>query len=459
MPINGTMVKIDSATVGAGGTASIVFNSIPQTYDDLLVVSSSRSTRTGFPVDDLVIRFNGTTSTYTGKRLYAVGTGISVDSPADLRGFVSDADSTASVFGSNYFYITNYKSSNNKVVIIDGVGESNATNAGVVIFGGQWANSNAITSITLLANNGNLTQHSTATLYGITRVPTGAKATGGIITADSTYWYHTFTTTGVFTPTSNLSCDYLVIAGGGGGGYSYGSGGGAGGLRSTVGSTGGGGALESPISVTASTNYTITVGAGGTGGGLNAGTNGSNSTFSTITSTGGGRGGSYASNFAGGDGGSGGGGRPITAPTTGGAANPSGQGYAGGNANTVSSSGAGGGGAGAVGGSPAGTNNGIAANGGVGLQLTTWANATLTGTDNGYYAGGGGGGTTIGGGNGVQPGFGGLGGGGRGSSIVPNGNGVAGTANTGGGGGGSAYENGPPTAGNGGSGIVIIKWS
>jgi hypothetical protein len=95
----------------------------------------------------------------------------------------------------------------------------------------------------------------------------------------------------VTTPASNAppTVDYLVVAGGGGGSR---GGGGAGGLRSTVTATGGGGTLESPLSVIASTSYTVTVGAGGAGdpSAGSTGTNGANSVFGPITSTGGGAG-------------------------------------------------------------------------------------------------------------------------------------------------------------------------
>jgi hypothetical protein len=43
-----------------------------------------------------------------------------------------------------------------------------------------------------------------------------AKATGGTITFSGGYVYHTFTGNGTFTPTSNITCDVLRIAGGGG---------------------------------------------------------------------------------------------------------------------------------------------------------------------------------------------------------------------------------------------------
>jgi hypothetical protein len=88
------------------------------------------------------------------------------------------------------------------------------------------------------------------------------KATGGTITIAGGYVIHTFTSSGTFLPSANLTADYLVVAGGGGSGGGYESGGaGAGGLRSTVTATGGGGSLETALSLGISA-YTVTVGSG-----------------------------------------------------------------------------------------------------------------------------------------------------------------------------------------------------
>lgn len=167
MPV--TYKKIASTTVTAATVTDVQFTSIPGTYTDLVLLANARATRTGFPADDLVIQFNGSTTGYSGKRLYANGTGVSNDSLNDIRGFVSDADSTSSAFGSNIFYIPNYAGSTNKSVSVDGVAESNATNAPLVLFAGLWSNTAAITSIKVFANNSNIVQHSTFTLYGISK--------------------------------------------------------------------------------------------------------------------------------------------------------------------------------------------------------------------------------------------------------------------------------------------------
>ena len=99
-------------------------------------------------------------------------------------------------------------------------------------------------------------------------------------------------------------------------------------------------------------------------------------------------------------------------------------------------------------------------NGGNGLNTwSSWASATGTGANNGYYAGGGGGGvdSTLGGVP-IVGGTGGLGGGGKGSDSQGGPSPVAGAglSNTGGGGGGGHdYRIG----GTGGSGIVIVRYA
>ena len=439
------MTLITSVTVGSGGAASVTLpatGTIPQTYTDLKVLATARSTRSG-SVDDLVIRFNGSSSNYTGKRLYGSGSSATSDTLTDIRGFATGAGTTANTFSNTEFYIPNYTSSTTyKSVSVDAVNENNATESYSGLVAGLWSNNSAITTITLLANNGNLVEGSTFYLYGISNVTSTTKATGGIVSSDGTYNYHMFPYSGTFTPTQNITADYLVIAGGGGGGGASG-GGGAGGLRSTVGATGGGGSLESALSLTANTAYTVTVGAGGIGstsGASPSGGNGSNSVFSTITSTGGGGGGEY--DQPGATGGSGGGGGWGDFSEVGGSRTSSPvQGYAGGNNSPGGTTGGagGGGGAGAAGSNASGTTGGA---GGTGVAVS------ITGSSVTYAGGGGGWGSSTAGSAGS--GGGGAGNNGTGSTI-----GTAGTANTGGGA-GSGY--GRPAA-NGGSGLVIIRYA
>ncbi len=261
--------------------------------------------------------------------------------------------------------------------------------------------------------------------------------TGGTITTASGYRYHTFNSSSDFVVPSGFTAtaDYLVVAGGGGGGR-YGGGAGAGGYRSVTG-----------YSLSASTT-SITIGAGGAGwvgdaqSGGNGGTGG-NSSFGAITvSNGGGGGGNYGNptGSGGASGGSGGGaGTSNGGGSLSGGSGTSGQGNAGGSAtgNPGVSHGGGGGGASVAGAS--GTSTGQGGNG------STWLNGTT-------YAGGGSGSqitTNLAGG---------TGGGGTGFTHgVARTSAIDGVANTGGGGGGG--RDNAPSAGNGGSGIVIIRYA
>jgi hypothetical protein len=262
-----------------------------------------------------------------------------------------------------------------------------------------------------------------------------------------------------------LIVSYLVVAGGGGGGGSttantQGGGGGAGGLRTSYGSTtGGGGSSESSLSLSTSTSYSVTLGAGGSGGTTGLGGDGNDSVFHTITTTGGG-GGGYTSN----DGRPGGSGGGASYVGNGGTASSPTQGYRGGN--VVDGYGGnfpadyktgGGGGAAATG--QDGTFSTGQGNGGGGLAVnilnTTNATTESVGEVSGsnvYFSGGGAGGS----GSSSGAPTGGIGGGANNGNGY-HGVGEPGTANTGGGG---SSGNGaiPSTGGDGGSGVVILRY-
>ncbi|HEY4508763.1 MAG TPA: LamG domain-containing protein [Candidatus Paceibacterota bacterium] len=272
---------------------------------------------------------------------------------------------------------------------------------------------------------------------GNSATTTGAEGTGGTITYSGGYTIHTFTSSGTFVAPiggAGTSVEYLVVAGGGGGGPNddrTGGGGGAGGL------------LTDTVVKSSGESTTVTIGAGGTGSvGGGAATSGGNSVFGSVTATGGGKGGKNKST-----GGSGGGGYHAEA----GAAGTAGQGSAGGNGydsgnGNLNFGGGGGGGASAVGANAQSSTSGQAGDGGAGTT------SSISGSSVTYAGGGGGGAQANAGAPNYAAGAGGAGGGGAGGK---NANGTSGTANTGGGGGGAGNNN---TSGNGGSGIVIVRY-
>jgi hypothetical protein len=429
--------------------ASVTFSNIPQSgYTDLKLVYSARTT-TGGNDDEALISFNGSSTGFSQRNVYGTGSAaVSGTTPNQFAGSVNATGSTANVFSNIEVYIPNYTSSNYKSYSIDSVAENNATAIVMRLAAGLWSNTAAITSVTLTLG---FAQYSTFSLYGLAATGTtpaiAPKASGGNITTDGTYWYHTFLATGLFTPSTNLTCDYLVIAGGGSGsGGSSGGGGGAGGYLSSVGSSGGGGSAGSSLALTANSSYITVIGAGGSGANFGANA-GSNTTFSGLTALGGGPGGTAGTFGSGGGANSGGGPSNSYFYGTG----TSGQGYNGGDKyQGTYYPGGGGGGAGSAGGNASDQQGGA---GGIGKNtLSSWLSATGTGSS-GYIAAGGGGGGQTGG----TAGSGGSGGGGAGSMTS---NGANGVSNTGSGGGGCGFLSGTGyNGGNGGSGIVIIRYA
>jgi hypothetical protein len=436
-----TYVALQTQTL-TSSAASVTFSSIPQTYTDLIIVAQIKGTANTY----LNLRFNGDTGSNYSRTVLS-GNGSTATSERRTNATVINTDYNETIETNfnyvNIMQIMNYSNTNiNKTVLCRPNNAASGSGATV----GLWRNTAAITSVSLVSNNNSFDSGSTFNLYGIAADvanPTTAKATGGTITYGVEYTYHTFTSSGTFTPNQALTCDYLVVAGGAGGGGWLGGGGGAGGFRSTVDATGGGGALENPLSLSA-TGYTVTVGAGGAGGPYSnpsTSTQGSDSVFSTITSLGGGRaGGIPATAYSGGSGGGAGG---ALANNTG-AAGTSGQGFAGGNTYVSDYGAAGGGGAGGAGFNTRGGNGSNTGRGGDGgLGVTT----TIAGSIATYAGGGGGHGATAGG---V-----GAAGGGNGVSGYTGSPGGSASANTGSGGGGGRDSAG----GAGGSGIVIIRYA
>jgi hypothetical protein len=167
------MIPISTVTVGSGGAATISFTGIPQTYTDLCILISARSSRAQSS-DNIDIFFNGSTSNRSDIALRGSSTvAVSYTTSNGHIGYIPAASDTANTFGSTSIYIPNYTSSNNKSFSADVVMENNsAVNGGafMVLDAGLWSQTAPITSITINTSSGagsNFVQYSTATLYGI----------------------------------------------------------------------------------------------------------------------------------------------------------------------------------------------------------------------------------------------------------------------------------------------------
>jgi hypothetical protein len=177
-----TYTLIQSVTVGSGGAASIEFGSIPQTYTDLVLVGSVRSTSTTSNTgeyDPIGYRFNASTSGYSARNLQGNGSAASSSTQTTLTasgggtyGRISNAGINNSLSGTSIFtsfnlYLPNYVGSTNKSWSLEYVEERNATATYSEMIAGLWSNTAAITSITFALANGNFAEFSSASLYGI----------------------------------------------------------------------------------------------------------------------------------------------------------------------------------------------------------------------------------------------------------------------------------------------------
>lgn len=165
-----TFELITSVTVGSGGASTIDFTSIPSSFSDLSVVVSARSTHTSV-LDELLVRFNSSSTGYTNK--FVMGDGSTTQSYSNnyttsgYVGYISAANATAGTFGSSSIYIPLYTGSKNKSFSSDSVAESNAPTQYMNMNATLWSNTAAITAIQLRLGYANFAQYSTAYLYGV----------------------------------------------------------------------------------------------------------------------------------------------------------------------------------------------------------------------------------------------------------------------------------------------------
>lgn len=160
----GSYESIQTVTVGAGGTATITFSSIPSTYTHLQIRMLAQNGNTN---KNLSIRFNSDSgANYSRHILY--GTGASALATGDINKNEVDAYiSPTGGFGAAVVDILDYANTN-KYKTTRALGGYDANGSGwMTLTSGNWRNTAAITSITLDNFASNFAQYSTFALYGI----------------------------------------------------------------------------------------------------------------------------------------------------------------------------------------------------------------------------------------------------------------------------------------------------
>ena len=175
-----THILIETVSLSSS-QAVVTFNSIPQTYTDLVVFSTLRSTSTTSNTteyDVLGWQFNSSTSGYATRQFIGNGSTPTAETNGTttvggvtygrLTAYgINNSLNTASSFSSLRMYIPNYAGSANKSWLSEYSNESNASARTQEMIAGSWSNTAAITSISFGLVIGSFVQYSSFSLYGI----------------------------------------------------------------------------------------------------------------------------------------------------------------------------------------------------------------------------------------------------------------------------------------------------
>ena len=167
----GSYESIQTVTVGAGGAANVEFTSISGSYTHLQIRGIARDTGSA-SLRQVYIQLNADTGTnYSWHELE--GNGSAVGSYAGTTTnkmwsfYYPTASQTATAFGAAVIDILDY-SNTNKYKTIRTLGGTDLNGSGTASLGsGSWRNTNAVTSIKLLAEQTAFAQYSQFALYGI----------------------------------------------------------------------------------------------------------------------------------------------------------------------------------------------------------------------------------------------------------------------------------------------------
>jgi hypothetical protein len=167
--------SIATVSVGSGGSSTITFSSIPQTYKHLQIRGYAHGTTAGDSDLKMVVGNNTTSTTgYNWKNFYGNGSAANTASGGSGANYMiatwnfAIATGTPSIFSSVIIDILDYQNTNKKKPFraLGGVDKNGSGNVG--LFSGMWYEENtALNIITLYPESGSFSQYSHFALYGI----------------------------------------------------------------------------------------------------------------------------------------------------------------------------------------------------------------------------------------------------------------------------------------------------
>jgi len=171
--------SIATVTVGAGGSSSVGFTSIPSTYKHLQLRIFGRGLSSSADRVSITVKVNSDTGTnYANHALIGTGSaasaaaassqGVGVNNYMAGISAIVGSTGTASAFGASIVDILDYANTNKYKTFRSLAGQDqNNTSGRIALVSGLWQNTAAITTLDLNLESGSWAQYSSIALYGI----------------------------------------------------------------------------------------------------------------------------------------------------------------------------------------------------------------------------------------------------------------------------------------------------
>jgi hypothetical protein len=161
--------SIATVTVGSGGSSSIDFTSIPQTFSHLQIRGIGRSTGAGSNWYDAFMQFNAdTAANYSYHALEGDGVSASASASTSRSNMIIGYFGGVNVSGM-VIDILDYKNTNKYKTVraLTGLNQNNANDRGILLVSNLWQSTSAITSIKIFPSASSASQYTQFALYGI----------------------------------------------------------------------------------------------------------------------------------------------------------------------------------------------------------------------------------------------------------------------------------------------------
>lgn len=164
-PEVGDYESIATVTVGAGGSSTVTFSSIPSTYKHLQIRAISKGAGS---TTNATYQLNGDTgSNYSWHLLYGQGTSALAAGGANATFiYLGTQSATASTFSTQIIDVLDYANTNKFKTTRNLVGYENNSAGEIGLFSGLWRSTAAVSSITFTLST-TFQQYTHFALYGV----------------------------------------------------------------------------------------------------------------------------------------------------------------------------------------------------------------------------------------------------------------------------------------------------